>query len=56
MFSLLTLLPLRLTEPSVFTFAALFPLLPGERSHHQPALARPSPDKRLTAEVSSCRW
>ena len=31
--SLLTLLPLLLTEPSVLTFAALLVLLPGDRSH-----------------------
>gem|GEM_PF-4048827 len=33
--SLLTLLPLLLTEPSLLTFAALLELLPGDRSHHQ---------------------
>lgn len=34
-FSLLTLLPFSLMEPSLFTSAALLLLLPGERSHHQ---------------------
>ena len=33
MFVLLTFQPFSLTSPSVLTFAALFWLLPGERSH-----------------------